>query len=173
MTGIRRKAVSTAVISSITAEDRRGSNCLATRSTSTAAATAHSGDGRLSQALGRGMSALGSAVVVEPGLTFAANRLAARIAGAHTYCAYSLAMTTANNIANYAGAGIGNAANRFSGEYPVGSDGYSRFLRSVTIVSLVSESVAVVALWLGADPLARLLLRNPGLQPMLRIAAFS
>lgn len=112
-------------------------------------------------------------MVVERGLTFASNLLAARIAGAHVYGAYSLAMTTANNIANYAGAGIGNAANRFSGEYPVGSPGYSRFLRSVTIVSLVSASVAVIALWFGAAPLANLLLRNAALQPMLRIAAFS
>lgn len=155
------------------APNTRGIDSLATFSSPTAIAPAASKDGKLSQALTRGTSALGSAVIVERGFTFLSNLLAARIAGAHTYGAYSLAMTTANNIANYAGAGIGSAANRFSGEYPVGSSGYSGLLRSVTAVSICSAVLAVTVLWFGSDPLARLLLRNPGLQPMLRVAAFS
>src|ERR1700677_3872573 len=62
-------------------------------------------------------SALGAGVMIERGMGFLANILAARLAGASTFGAYSLAFTTANNISTYAGGGIGATAARFSGKY--------------------------------------------------------
>src|SRR5579872_6439890 len=109
-----------------------------------------------------GSSALGLATVMERGLGFLANLAAVRLGGASIFGAYSVAMTTANNVASYAGAGIGVTANRFSGEYPYGSPGYRGLLRALAYISLGSASLAVVILWLAAEPLATYLLRNPG-----------
>lgn len=120
-----------------------------------------------------GGSALGIATVAERGLGFVANLAAARAGGTHVFGAYSLAMTTANNIASYAGAGIGNTANRFSGDYPYGHGGYRGLLRALATVSLASAALASVVLWFAADPLARYLLRNPDLTHLLRLAAMS
>ena len=88
-----------------------------------------------------GSSALGAATLVERGLGFAANLAAARLGGAHVFGAYSVAMTTANNVASYAGAGIGTTANRFSGEYPYGKPGYASLLSSLAMVSLGSAAL--------------------------------
>ena len=129
------------------------------------------------QSMGRllftGGSALGIATVAERGFGFLANLAAARIGGTHVFGAYSVAMTTANNIASYAGAGIGNTANRFSGDYPYGHGGYRGLVRALATVSLGSAALASVVLWLTADVLARQLLRNPALTPLLRLAALS
>ncbi len=129
------------------------------------------------QSLGRllfsGSSALGVATLIERGLGFIANLAAARLGGAHTFGAYSVAMTTANNVASYAGAGIGTTANRFSGEYPYGSQGYRGLLRTLALVSLGSAALAVGILWFAAAPLATYLIRNPGLTQLLRLAALS
>ena len=127
----------------------------------------------LSHVLLSGSSALGVATLTERGLGFLANIAAARLGGASVYGAYSLAITTANNVASYAGAGIGTTANRFSGEYPYGSPGYGALLRSLSIVSLGSAALATAILWFAAEPLATYLLRNPGLTGLLRLAALS
>jgi O-antigen/teichoic acid export membrane protein len=129
------------------------------------------------QSLGRllfsGSSALGVATLMERGLSFLANLAAARLGGAHVFGAYSVAMTTANNVASYAGAGIGTTANRFSGEYPYGGPGYRGLLRTLALVSLVSAALATAILWFAATPLAVHLIRNPALAQLLRFAAIS
>lgn len=122
--------------------------------------------------LGR-MGALGSALMIERGAGFLANVLAARLAGAEVFGAYSLALTTANNVASYAGAGIGVTANRFVGEYPPGTRGHRRLLRTLAFVALVSAVLAAILLYLGAGPLARELLKNEKLIFPLRVGAWS
>ncbi len=119
-----------------------------------------------------GTSALGAAVVVERGLGFLANILAARLGGAPTFGAYALAISTAGNISTYAAGGIGATAARFSGKYPYGSAGYGTLARALAVVSLVSAAVAAGGLWLGAGPLA-LLLHKAALAHLLRWAALS
>jgi O-antigen/teichoic acid export membrane protein len=104
-----------------------------------------------------GTSVLGLGVLIERGSGFAANILAARLGGATTFGAYSLALSTANNIATYAGAGIGSTAARFSGKYQYGSAGYGMLARVLMLVSLVSAAAAYAGLWLAAGPLARLM----------------
>ena len=104
-----------------------------------------------------GTSALGLGVVIERGAGFAANILAARFGGTATFGAYSFAISTANNIATYAAAGIGSTAARFSGKYQHGSVSYSMLARVLALVSVVSALAASLALWLGAGPIARLL----------------
>ena len=119
-----------------------------------------------------GASALGLGVLIERGTGFLGNILAARLGGAPVFGAYSLAITTANNISTYAAGGIGATAARFSGKYPRGTPGYSTLARVLSIVSLVSALLAAFALWLGAKPLAHLL-RKDSLTDILRWAAFS
>ncbi len=104
-----------------------------------------------------GTSAYGASVAVERGAGFIANILAARLGGAQTFGAYSLAIGTATNISTYAAGGIGATAARFSGKYPKGSAGYPSLLRALAIVSLTSALIASAGLWLGAEPIAHLL----------------
>jgi O-antigen/teichoic acid export membrane protein len=80
--------------------------------TSAAAMPAH-----VTKNLVSGTSALGLGIIVERGCGFLANVLAARLGGASTFGAYSLAISTANNISAYAAGGIGSTAIRFSGNY--------------------------------------------------------
>jgi O-antigen/teichoic acid export membrane protein len=119
-----------------------------------------------------GTSALGAGVVIERGLGFLANLLAARIGGAGTFGAYSLAIATANNIGTYAAGGIGATATRFSGKYPLGTAEYPTLARVLLIVSAVSAAVAAAILWIGSAPLAYLL-RKESLTSLLHWAAFS
>lgn len=119
-----------------------------------------------------GTSALGLGTFLERGMGFLANILAARLGGAQTFGAYSLAITTANNISTYAAGGIGATAARFSGKYPYGTAGYPTLARALVIVSAVSAGVALLALWLGAAPIAHLL-REGALTNLLRWAAVS
>ena len=119
-----------------------------------------------------GTSAMGAGAIIERGLGFAANILAARFGGASTFGAYSLGITTAANISTYAAGGIGSTAARFSGKYPHGSTGYGSLARALAIVSVTSAAVAAAALWFGATPLAHILAK-PSLAPLLRWAAFS
>jgi O-antigen/teichoic acid export membrane protein len=119
-----------------------------------------------------GTSAMGAGAVIERGLGFLANILAARFGGASTFGAYALGITTAANISTYAAGGIGSTAARFSGKYPLGSSGYGSLARALAIVSIVSATVAAAALWFGAVPLAHIL-EKPSLAPLLRWAAFS
>ncbi len=104
-----------------------------------------------------GTSAYGASVAMERGAGFLANILAARLGGAPTFGAYSLAINTATNISTYAAGGIGATAARFSGKYPQGSAGYPSLMRALAIVSLVSATIAAAGLWLGAGPIAHLL----------------
>ena len=104
-----------------------------------------------------GTSALGASVALERGAGFVANILAARLGGATTFGAYSLAVGTATNISTYAGGGIGATAVRFSGKYPKGSAGYPSLVRALAIVSLISASLASLGIWFGAGPIAHLL----------------
>jgi len=119
-----------------------------------------------------GTSALGLGIIVERGFGFLSNLLAARLGGASTFGAYSLAITTANNISTYAAGGIGSTAIRFSGKYPRGSAGYATLSRVLLIISLVSAGVAAAGLWLGAAPIAHLLGKD-SLGSLLRWAALS
>ncbi len=119
-----------------------------------------------------GTAALGIGVMLERGTGFLANILAARLGGASTFGAYSLAITTANNISTYAAGGIGATATRFSGKYNDSNNGYGTLARVLMLVSLVSATLAAVALWLGAAPIAHLLHKD-ALTPLLRWAAVS
>src|ERR1035438_3714985 len=119
-----------------------------------------------------GTSTLGASICVERGFGFLANILAARLGGATTFGAYSLAITAANNMSTYAAAGIGSTAARFSGKYPLGTAGYRTLARVLVIISLVSAMIASTGLWLGAAPIAHLLFRS-SLTGLLRWAAFS
>jgi O-antigen/teichoic acid export membrane protein len=119
-----------------------------------------------------GTSALGLGLIIERGCGFLANLLAARFGGASTFGAYSLAITTANNISTYAAGGIGSTAIRFSGKYPRESAGYATLTRVLIIISVASACLAAAGLWFGAVPLAHLL-DQPKLTTLLRWAALS
>ncbi len=119
-----------------------------------------------------GTSALGASVFVERGTGLLANIIAARLGGAGTFGAYSLAISTANQISTYASGGMGATAARFSGKYPRDSAGYTTLRRALTIVSLVSAALAAAGLWLGAAPIAHLL-GKASLTGLLRWAAIS
>ena len=119
-----------------------------------------------------GTSSLGASICIERGLGFLANILAARLGGTSTFGSYSIAITSANNVATYAAAGIGSTAARFSGKYPMGSRGYKTLARVLIIISLVSALVASSGMWLGAAPIAHLLHRD-NLTGLLRWTALS
>ena len=119
-----------------------------------------------------GASTLGASVLLERGTGFLANILAARFGGAAVFGAYSLGISTANNISTYAAGGIGATATRFSGKYPYDSGGYATFAKVLATVAIVSAAIASVALWAGAAPIARLL-HKPELTHLLRWAALS
>ena len=104
-----------------------------------------------------GTSAYGASVAMERGAGFLANILAARLGGAQTFGAYSLAINTSLTISTNAAGGIGATAARFSGKYRHGTAGYPSLVRALAIVSLVSATIASVGLWLGAGPVAHLL----------------
>ena len=119
-----------------------------------------------------GTSTLGAGVFIERGTGFLANILAARFGGVQTFGAYSVAISTANNISTYAAGQIGSTAARFSGKYQYGTPGYPTLARSLAIVSLFSAALASAALWLGAGPLAHFL-GKVELTGLLRWAALS
>jgi O-antigen/teichoic acid export membrane protein len=119
-----------------------------------------------------GTSALGLGIMFERGLGFVANLLAARLGGASTFGAYSLAITTANNISSYAAGGIGSTAIRFSGKYQRDSAGYATLSRVLLIISVVSAGIAACGLWAGATPIAHLLGKE-SLKSLLQWAALS
>jgi O-antigen/teichoic acid export membrane protein len=129
--------------------------------------------GSLSRSLFSGTSSIGVAVSMERGLGFIAHLLAARIGGTHIFGTYSLALTTANSVAAYAGAGIGTTANRFSGMYPYGTPEYTQLQRTLAMVSAQSALVAAALLWAAAGPIASRLIGNPSLTPLLHLAALS
>lgn len=119
-----------------------------------------------------GTSALTLGIFLERGCSFLANILAARFAGAQVFGAYSLAISTANNVSTYAAGGIGATAARFSGKYPFGTAGYPTLARALSTVSLLSAAIAAFGLWFGAGPIAALLHR-PDLTGLLHWAAIS
>ncbi len=119
-----------------------------------------------------GTSALGLGMIIERGFGFLANLLAARLGGAAIFGAYSLGLSTANNISSYAAGGIGSTAVRFSGRYSRESAGYATLARALGIISLVSSALAAAVLWLGAGPIARLLGKT-SLTGLLHWAALS
>ena len=82
-----------------------------------------------------GTSALGAGILIERGMGFTANILAARFGGTATFGAYSLAISTANNISTYAAGQIGSTAARFSGKYQPGTPGYATLGRALASVS--------------------------------------
>ena len=120
----------------------------------------------------RGTSTLGLGVFMERGFGFLANLLAARIGGISNFGAYSLAISTANNISTYAAGGIGSTAVRFSGRYSRETAGYATLSKVLLIVSTASASLGAIALWLGAYPIATLL-HKTSLTGLLRWAALS
>ena len=127
---------------------------------------------RVAKHLVSGASTLGASVLLERGTGFLANILAARFGGAAVFGAYSLGISTANNISTYAAGGIGATATRFSGKYNAESGDYATFAKVLATVATVSAAIAAVALWAGAAPIARLL-HKPELTHLLRWAALS
>lgn len=122
----------------------------------------------------RSAATLGIAVTLERGCGFAANLLAARLGGSpQQFGAYSLAFMTASTVATYAGAGIGNTSTRFSAEHADNANGYGRLVRVLALISVVSAIAASLCMWLGAGPLARVLLNNPDLKSLLQAAALA
>ena len=119
-----------------------------------------------------GTSILGVAVLIERGATFAANIMAARFAGASVFGAYSVGISTANNISTYAAGGIGATATRFSGKYPYSGESYPTFAKVLGVVSLTSAAVAAAVLFLGAAPIAHVL-HKESLAGLLRWASLS
>ncbi len=119
-----------------------------------------------------GTSTLGLGVLIERSCSFLANILAARFGGAQTFGAYALAISTANNVSAYAAGGIGSTAIRFSGEYAIGTPGYTPLARALAVVAAVSAILAAGTLWFGASPLAHLL-HKPELTGVLRWAGCS
>ncbi|MDE1175570.1 MAG: oligosaccharide flippase family protein [Edaphobacter sp.] len=117
-----------------------------------------------------GTSTLGIAVVIERGATFAANIMSARFAGAAVFGAFSVGISTANNISTYAAGGIGATATRFSGKYPYGSDRYTTFAQVLGSISLISAAVAACVLFFGA-PLIAHVLHKESLTGLLRWAS--
>jgi O-antigen/teichoic acid export membrane protein len=126
----------------------------------------------LAHRLVSGTSTLGLAFLIERGFGFGANILAARLGGASTFGAYSLAITTANSIGTYAAGGIGATASRFSGQYPRGSRQYPALAKALLLISLISAVAAGLGLWMGAAPLAHLL-HKESLTGLLSWAALS
>ena len=120
-----------------------------------------------------GSATLGIAVGLERVLGFVSSILAARISGPRTFGAYSVVLATAGTIAAYAGAGIGTTATRFSGQYPRASPGYRKFLWTIIAIGLASAVGGALLMLAGAGPLARWVLRNEALIPILRVAAIS
>ncbi|MEG9431465.1 lipopolysaccharide biosynthesis protein [Terriglobus sp. ADX1] len=120
----------------------------------------------------KGVSILSAAVFIERGATFLANVLAVRLAGPATFGAYSVGVTTANNISVYAAGGIGTTATRFSGKYPYDGGSYRVFAQVMATISLCSAAIAALALTLGASPIAALLHRAD-LAGLLRIAGIT
>ena len=119
-----------------------------------------------------GTSALGVGVIIERAFSFLSNILAARLGGASTFGTYSLAISTANNVSTYAAGGIGSTAIRFSGEYLRGTPGYLTLAKALALIATISCMAAGIILWLGAEPLSRLLAK-PSIVPVLRWAALS
>lgn len=127
----------------------------------------------LARKLLTGTSALGAATAMERGMGFLASLLAARLGGASSFGAYSLALTTANNIAAYTGSGIGNTATRFAGEHHRRSPQYRSVARALILVTAASSLLAVLLMLAAAGPMARYILRNPGLETLLQCSAIS
>ena len=121
----------------------------------------------------RGGLTLGGAVSLERGCNFLANLLAARAAGPQVFGAYAIVLATAGTVATYSGSGIGTTANRFAGQYPREGREYRSLLRALAIVSIASAVVASALMFVGAEPLARVVLQNEGLTNVLRLSAFS
>lgn len=128
--------------------------------------------GHVARRLVSGTSALGLGIVVERGMGFLANVLAARLGGLATFGAYSLAISTANNISTYAAGQIGSTAARFSGKYQHGTPGYTTLARALAIVSVVSATLGALGLWFCAAPIAHLL-GKASLTGLLRWASIS
>jgi len=116
---------------------------------------------------------LGVALMIERGGSFVSNVLAARWGGVEVFGAYSVALMAANNVAWYAGSGIGTTSARFISEHAPGTEGYWRTIRSLATIGLLSALVAVFALWAGAGPMARIILHNEKLVVPLQMAALS
>ena len=116
---------------------------------------------------------LGVALAIERGGSFLSNVLAARWGGVGVFGAYSVALMAANNVAWYAGSGIGTTSARFISEHAPGTEGYRRTIRALATIGLISAAVAMIALWAGAGPMAKLILRNPKLVAPLQMAALS
>ncbi len=127
----------------------------------------------LAGSLVAGVFSVGGALAVERAAGFVANLLAARLAGTAVFGAYSISLNTANNIASYAGAGIGNTATRFIADYPEGSRGRQQVVRTVLLFATLSAALAALLLWVTAAPLANSVLKNPALVAPLKVAAIS
>jgi O-antigen/teichoic acid export membrane protein len=120
-----------------------------------------------------GTSALGLATVIERGLGMAASVLAARWGGASVFGAYSLALTTANNISAYTGSGIGNTAIRFAGAHDRSSREYGPITRALLLVTACSCVLAALLMLAASGPLAHYVLKIDGLTNLIRFSAVS
>jgi O-antigen/teichoic acid export membrane protein len=127
----------------------------------------------LNRQIANSVSSLGAALAIERISSFTANLLAARIAGAEVFGKYSLMINTAMNVASYAGAGIGQTATRFGGGYTRGTEGYRQMVKLLVLFTLASITLAAAILSGVAQPLAKFVMNNTVLAPLLRLAALS
>src|SRR5690242_4803724 len=134
------------------------------------------GDRKSSNTLGKvvaGTSALGLATVIERGLSMTANVLAARLGGASVFGAYSLALTTANNISAYTGSGIGTTAVRFAGAHHRASSEYGPITRALVLVTACSCILAALLMLAASGPLAHYVLKIDSFANLIRFSAVS
>ncbi|HMP15904.1 MAG TPA: oligosaccharide flippase family protein [Gemmatales bacterium] len=104
---------------------------------------------------------IGLATVLERGLQFIANILAARNAGEENLGVYALAMQTAGFLASQASLGIGMVATRFSAEYPVDHPQNRAFIQRIAQLSLGLAMLASVLMLLLAWPMAHWFYNKP------------
>lgn len=121
----------------------------------------------------RGTAALATATALERALAFGGSFLAARAGGAGTLGAYTMALSTALNVASYTGAGMGTTATRFAAGHGRETAAYAAVVRALAAVASLSALLAAVLLIAAAEPVARVLLRNEALTPLLRVAGLA
>ncbi|TSC88383.1 MAG: Uncharacterized protein G01um101416_51 [Microgenomates group bacterium Gr01-1014_16] len=95
----------------------------------------------------------------------------ARVMGAGSYGLFSLSLYTLILIVTVADIGMGPALVRFVGQNR-GSDAYLPYASLALRTKLVAGCLCWLALWLFAKPIAVMVFRQPGLQPLLPAVGF-
>lgn len=95
----------------------------------------------------------------------------ARALGASNYGLFSLSLSTVVLLVTVADVGMGQALVRFVGQNR-GSDAYLPYASLALRTKLITGSICWLVLWLFAKPIAIMLFRQPGLQPLLPTVGF-